>query len=164
MLQTTLLAKKSDVKREWHHIDASGVILGRLATRIAALLRGKKKRNFTPHIDGGDFVVVVNAAKVRLTGNKLTQKQHFRHSGYPGGVTLIPYSQFLSETPEKVVFHAVKGMLPKNRTRKKRLTRLRIFRNNEHTHKAQLSHSQEAVGKSQEQAKDQKPEEKNTNQ
>ena len=139
MLQDTLLLKKQNIKRSWHSIDASGIVLGRLATSIAHLLRGKGKRDFTPHVDGGDFVIVTNAAKVRLTGNKLTQKFHFRHSGYPGGVTLVPYSQFLVEDPEKVVFEAVKGMLPKNRTRKKRLTRLKIFRGPEHIHQAQIN-------------------------
>ena len=139
MLQDTLLLKKQNIKRSWHSIDASGIVLGRLATSIAHLLCGKGKRNFTPHIDGGDFVIVTNAAGVRLTGNKLSQKFHFRHSGYPGGVTQIPYSQFLAENPEKVVFEAVKGMLPKNRTRKKRLTRLKIFRGAEHIHQAQIN-------------------------
>lgn len=138
MLQNTFLLKKQDVARSWHTINASGMVLGRLATQAAHLLRGKAKRNFTPHIDAGDFVVITNAAQVRLTGNKLTQKFHFRHSGYPGGVTRIPYAQYMTENPEKAVREAVKGMLPKNRTRKKMLTRLKIYRTADHDHQAQI--------------------------
>lgn len=138
MLQNTLFIKSSDIHRSWHHIDASGQILGRLATQIASLLRGKGKRDFTPHIDNGDFVVVTNAAMIRLTGNKAVQKHVFRHSGYPGGVTLIPYSKYLQESPEKAITKSVKGMLPKSKTRKRFLARLRVFRGAKHKHQAQL--------------------------
>lgn len=144
MLQKTPLLKKEEVKRAWYLIDATEVILGRLATQIARLLRGKNKRDYTPHVDSGNFVVVTNASRVRLTGKKLIQKFHFRHSGYPGGAKHIPYSRFLKENPNKVVFEAVKGMLPRNRTRKKILTRLKVFKDAEHKHHAQLNQGQNA--------------------
>lgn len=131
MIGKTFLLKKEDIKREWHHIDASGQILGRLSTRISLLLRGKAKRNFTPHTDGGDFVVVTNAAKIKITGNKALQKHHFRHSGYPGGVTLIPYGFFMEKYPARVLQLSVKGMLPKSRTRKRLLKRLKVFAGND---------------------------------
>lgn len=138
MLQNTLLIKTADIKRAWHYIDASGIVLGRLATQIVSLLRGKGKRDFTPHIDNGDFVVVTNASKIRLTGNKAVQKMKFRHSGYPGGVTLTPLGSILKDTPEKAVRESVKGMLPKSKTRKRLLTRLRVFRETDHKHQAQI--------------------------
>ncbi|MFH1380283.1 MAG: 50S ribosomal protein L13 [bacterium] len=138
MLQNTQLIKTADIKRTWHYIDASGLVLGRLATQIVSLLRGKGKRDFTPHIDNGDFVVVTNASKIRLTGNKAVQKLKFRHSGYPGGITLTPLGSFLKDTPEKAVRESVKGMLPKSKTRKRLLARLRVFREAEHTHQAHI--------------------------
>ncbi|MBD3271222.1 MAG: 50S ribosomal protein L13 [Elusimicrobia bacterium] len=128
MFQNTTCLRKADIKREQHHIDATNQILGRLATRAATLLRGTTKPGFTPHIDNGDFVAITNASKVRITGNKASQKFHFRHSGYPGGVTLINYGTYLKANPDKAITEAIKGMLPKTKTRKKMLSRLAVYR------------------------------------
>jgi large subunit ribosomal protein L13 len=123
--------------RAWHVIDAKGQVLGRLATRVAGLLRGKGKPTFTPYLDEGDFVVVINAAEVKLTGNKLEQKVAFSHSLYPGGLKLVPYSRLMSEQPEKAVIRAVSGMLCKNKLRARMLTRLKVYREATHPHAAQ---------------------------
>jgi large subunit ribosomal protein L13 len=120
-------------------IDASGKILGRLAVEIAELLRGKNKVFYTNHIDCGDFVVVVNASKIVLTGKKLDQKTYFTYSGYPGGAKLTPYSVLMEKSPEKALLAAVKGMLPKNKLADRQITRLKVFREDKHTHSAQLA-------------------------
>ena len=124
-------------QRRWHLIDANGVVLGRLASHAASLLRGKGKPTFTPYLDEGDFVIVVNAAKVKLTGNKLEQKVAFSHSMYPGGLKLVPYSRIISETPEKAISRAVSGMLSKSKLRERMMTRLKVYRGATHPHAVQ---------------------------
>jgi large subunit ribosomal protein L13 len=123
--------------RQWHLVDAKGQVLGRLATRIAGLLRGKGKPTFTPYLDEGDFVVVINAAQVKLTGNKLDQKVAFSHSMYPGGLKLVPYARLMTENPERVIEKAVSSMLCKNKIRDTMLTRLKVYRDAVHPHAAQ---------------------------
>ena len=129
------IAKPAEVQRNWYLVDAEGKTLGRLATEIATILRGKHKPTFTPHVDGGDFVVVVNASKVVLTGKKLDQNRY--HTGYVGGLKEISYREMMEKKPEEVVAHAVSGMLPKNKLRARMMTRLRVFAGAEHTHAAQ---------------------------
>lgn len=123
--------------RQWHLVDANGQVLGRLATRIAGLLRGKGKPTFTPYLDEGDFVVVINAAQVKLTGNKINQKVKYSHSMYPGGLKLVPYSRLMTENPEKVIEKAVSAMLTKSKLRERMMTRLKIYRDAAHPHAAQ---------------------------
>ena len=139
MNKKTYLPKQDAIERKWHLIDASGKILGRLAVEIAELLRGKNKVFYTNHIDCGDFVVVVNASKIVLTGKKLDQKTYFTYSGYPGGAKLTPYSVLMEKSPEKALLTAVKGMLPKNKLADRQITRLKVFREDKHTHSAQLA-------------------------
>jgi large subunit ribosomal protein L13 len=139
MNKKTYLPKQDAIERKWHLIDASGKILGRLAVEIAGLLRGKNKVFYTNHIDCGDFVVVVNASKIVLTGKKLDQKTYFTYSGYPGGAKLTPYSVLMEKSPEKALLAGVKGMLPKNKLADKQITRLKVFREDKHTHSAQLA-------------------------
>lgn len=145
MVRRTFLPNPGSIERYWHVIDADGVVLGRLATRIVTLLRGKGKPLFTPAIDCGDFVVVLNAAKVRLTGKKLEQKIDYRHSGYPKGDRYTPYGKLLAEHPERVISLAVKGMLPKNKLRDQMLRRLRVYAGAEHPHSAQQPHLLAAI-------------------
>lgn len=133
----TYFPKASEVKREWLLVDAEGKTLGRLASRIAYLLRGKHKPYFSPHLDTGDFVVVINAEKVRLTGKKAEQKTYFKHSGYLGGWRLVPFKEMIQKHPERVIQHAVWGMLPKNRLGRKIFKKLKVYRGNEHPHQAQ---------------------------
>jgi large subunit ribosomal protein L13 len=133
----TYQKKLADVERAWHLVDAAGVPLGRLATRVAALLAGKHKTYWAPHLDAGDFVVVVNAAGVTLTGRKLQQKLHRHHSGYPGGLKSTPYADVMRRHPDRAVRWAVTGMLPKNRLGRKMLKRLRVYAGPEHKHQAQ---------------------------
>src|SRR5439155_24044082 len=123
--------------RRWHLIDAKGQVLGRLATRVATLLRGKGKPTFTPYLDEGDFVVVINAGEVKLTGNKLEQKVAFSHSMYPGGLKLVPYSRLMVEKPERVIEKAVSAMLTKSKLRARMMTRLKVYRDSKHPHGAQ---------------------------
>ncbi|TET25262.1 MAG: 50S ribosomal protein L13 [Dehalococcoidia bacterium] len=130
----TYSAKASDIKREWHLVDASDKILGRLATQIAKLLMGKGKPIFTPNLDSGDFVVVINAAKVRVTGNKVKQKVYYRHSGYPGGLKGVTLEKMMQTNPSRVIEHAVKGMLPHNRLGAKILKKLRVYAGDSHPH------------------------------
>lgn len=137
MNNTTYSAKKGEVESKWYIIDAANKPLGRVATEAARLLRGKHKPTFTPHVDGGDFVVVVNASKVVLTGKKLDQKYYRYHTGYVGGLKEISYREMMEKKPEEVVAHAVSGMLPKNKLRARMMTRLRVFAGAEHTHAAQ---------------------------
>lgn len=133
----TYSAKEEEVTRDWHLLDARGKIVGRMATNIADLLRGKHKPIFTPHVDTGDFVVVVNAKDVMLTGNKFKQKTYWHHSGYPGGIKSITAEKLLEKKPEDVIRYAVKGMLPKNRLGRKMIKKLKIYAGNDHPHQAQ---------------------------
>jgi large subunit ribosomal protein L13 len=139
MNKKTYLPKQDVLERRWHLIDADGKILGRLSVEIVELLRGKNKIFYTNHIDCGDFVIVINVSKIVLTGKKLAQKTYFTYSGYPGGVKLTPYSVLMAKNPEKALFAAVKGMLPKNKLADKQIRRLKVFKYNEHTHSAQLA-------------------------
>ncbi len=134
----TYFPKAGENDKDWYVIDADGATLGRLAARIATILRGKNKPIFTPHTDTGDFVVVVNAEKVRLTGNKLTQKTYQRHSGYPGGIRFIDARTMLQRKPEDVIMLAVKGMLPKNSLGRKVLKKLKVYKGATHPHRAQM--------------------------
>jgi large subunit ribosomal protein L13 len=136
-MQKTWNAKPGEVARRWYVIDAEGQTLGRLATRIADTLRGKGKPEFTPHVDTGDFVVVVNAEKIHVTGKKLDDKMYYRHSGYPGGLKQRPLREQLERRPTEVLRLAVKGMLPRNRLSRAQLTKLKIYAGPEHPHEAQ---------------------------
>lgn len=133
----TYSPKPADVTREWHVIDATDVVLGRLAVQTATLLRGKHKPTFAPHVDGGDFVVIVNASKLALSGNKRADKLVYRHSGRPGGLTATPIGDILDKDPRKAVEKAVWGMLPKNRLGRKMLKKLKVYAGPEHPHAAQ---------------------------
>ena len=133
----TIFAKDTDVERKWHVIDADGLVVGRLATKVADILRGKNKAIYTPHTDTGDFVVIVNAKKVRFTGNKLEQKKYYHHTGYPGGIKMTTAKELMNETPEKVIISAVRGMLPKNKLAKQQLSKLKVYSGPEHPHQAQ---------------------------
>ena len=133
----TYVAKPSDRERNWLVVDATGQTLGRLATRIADALRGKRKPAYTPHIDTGDFVVVVNAEKVRVTGNKLAAKRYYRHSGYPGGLRSRTLAEMLARHPEQVIRLAVKGMMPRNRLARQQLRKLKVYAGPDHPHAAQ---------------------------
>lgn len=133
----TYSTKMSDIERKWHVIDASGKVLGRLATEAASLLMGKHKPIFTPHLDTGDFVIVINADKVRITGDKAKQKLYYRHSGYPGGLKSISLEKTMQTKPTRVIEHAVKGMLPHNRLGAKMIKKLKVYAGDTHPHLAQ---------------------------
>ena len=133
----TYSAKPGEIAREWYLVDADGQTLGRLATRIADTLRGKGKPQFTPHVDTGDFVVVVNAEKIQVTGNKLDQKRYYRHSGYPGGLRSRTLREQLDRRPEEVIRTAVKGMIPRTRLGRQQLRKLRVYAGPDHPHAAQ---------------------------
>ena len=133
----TYSPKAHELSNEWLVIDAADVVLGRLATHAAALLRGKHKPTFAPHMDNGDFVIIINAEKVALTGAKLKQKKAYRHSGYPGGLTATTYAELLEKNPEKAVEKAIKGMLPHNKLGADQLSKLKVCRGAEHPHAAQ---------------------------
>jgi large subunit ribosomal protein L13 len=133
----TYSPKPGDVTRQWHVIDAQDVVLGRLASTAATLLRGKHKPIYAPHVDAGDFVIIINADKVHLSGNKRTQKMAYRHSGYPGGLRSIRYDELLEKNPEKAVEKAVKGMLPKNTLGRQMLSKLKVYSGDQHPHAAQ---------------------------
>jgi len=133
----TFMAKKDEVERKWYVVDATNKVLGRLASQIAKKLRGKDKPIFTPHVDTGDFVIVVNAEKVRLTGKKWDKKIYYHHSGYMGGLKQITAKELLKKKPEELIRHAVKGMLPKNRLGRKLLKKLKIYAGPDHPHEAQ---------------------------
>ncbi len=133
----TVFAKKGEIAKKWYLVDAKDAILGRLATKIAVYLRGKHKPIFTPHIDTGDFVIVVNAEKVKLTGKKLDDKLYYRHSGYPGGFKAENARKRFKEKPETIIMDAVWGMLPKNRLGRAMLKKLKVYRGSEHPHEAQ---------------------------
>ena len=136
-MKTTFMANESNIERKWYVVDAEGQTVGRLAAEVAKVLRGKHKPTFTPHVDTGDYVIVVNADKAVFTGKKLTQKTYFRHSGYTGGTTFTPAGQMLATQPEKVIEMAVKGMLPHNRLGSKIYTKLSVYAGPQHPHAAQ---------------------------
>ncbi len=133
----TYSAKPKDIERKWYLINAEGQVLGRLSTRIADLLRGKNKPIYTPHMDTGDFVVVINAEKVVVTGKKAEQKEYQRYSGYPGGLKRIPYKRMLQEHPERIIEHAVRGMIPHNRLGRAVFKKLKVYAGPDHPHAAQ---------------------------
>ena len=133
----TYTPKQGEITRAWHIIDATDVVLGRLASQTAILLRGKHKPTFAPHVDGGDFVIIINAEKVALTGAKLAQKKAYHHSGHPGGLKSTSYTELLAKSPEKAVEKAVRGMLPKNSLGADQLRKLKVYRGAEHPHAAQ---------------------------
>ncbi len=133
----TYVAKPGEVEKVWYVVDATGKTLGRLATQIASVLRGKHKPQYTPHEDVGDYVIVVNSEKVRVTGRKLDQKMYYRHSGYPGGIRGVSLRDQLNRHPERVIEHAVKGMLPRGPLGRRIFKKLKVFVGSEHTHQAQ---------------------------
>ena len=133
----TFTAKPAEVKRDWYVVDATDKVLGRLSTEIARRLRGKHKPEYTPHVDTGDYIIVVNAAKVRVTGNKKSDKVYYRHSGYIGGIKSITLEKLLQTAPERVIEHAIKGMLPKNPLGRAMYRKLKVFAGPQHRHAAQ---------------------------
>jgi len=133
----TLFAKKTDASQKWHLIDADGLVLGRLASQVSKILRGKDKPVFTPHVDTGDFVIIVNAGKVRLTGNKLDKKTYYHHTGYPGGIKQAVAKDIMNTAPERIIYSAVRGMLPKNRLGRQQFSKLKVYGGPDHPHKAQ---------------------------
>jgi large subunit ribosomal protein L13 len=134
----TYSTKASDIEREWHVIDASGKTLGRLASEVARLLRGKHKPIFAPHLDTGDYVIVINADKVRVTGNKAKQKLYYRHSGYPGGLKSSSLAEMMENQPTRAIEHAVRGMLPKNPLGRAMFKKLKVYAGPNHPHQAQV--------------------------
>lgn len=133
----TYTPKKDEIERSWYVVDAQGQTLGRLATRIAVLLRGKHKPTYSPHLDSGDFVIVVNADKIRVTGRKLDEKIYYRHSLYPGGLKSITLRELLKKRPTRVIRHAVQGMLPRNRLGRELVRKLKIYARADHPHESQ---------------------------
>ncbi|SHJ88623.1 large subunit ribosomal protein L13 [Anaerobranca californiensis DSM 14826] len=136
-MRTTFLAKANEVERKWYVVDAEGKTLGRLASEVATILRGKHKAIYTPNVDTGDHVIIINAEKAVLTGNKLKNKIHYRHSNYPGGLKATTYEVLMKEKPERALYLAVKGMLPHNKLGRKMLKKLRVYRGPHHNHEAQ---------------------------
>ncbi|BBA71301.1 50S ribosomal protein L13 [Geobacter sulfurreducens] len=136
-MKTTKVAKKEEVTRDWYLVDADNKVLGRMATEIANILRGKKKPIYTPSVDTGDFVVVVNAEKLQLTGNKLADKMYYHHTGFPGGIKSISAGKLIEKKPEDLIRKAVKGMLPKNKLARHMLKKLKVYAGPEHPHEAQ---------------------------
>jgi len=136
-IMATYSAKKGEVERSWYIIDAENKVLGKVAAKIATILRGKHKPVFTPHVDTGDFVVVINAKKVHLTGKKLANKMYYRHTGYPGGLKSMSAEEMLKKKPVNIIKLAVRGMLPKNKLGRKQLTKLKVYSGSDHPHKAQ---------------------------
>ena len=136
-MRTTYMAKPNEVERNWYIIDAEGKTLGRLASEAAALIRGKHKPQFTPHVDTGDFVVVINAEKIVLTGNKMKDKKYYRHSMYPGGLKVMSAEDMIARKPERVIEKAIHGMLPHNRLGDKMRLKLKVYAGSEHPHQAQ---------------------------
>ena len=134
----TYVAKPNEVQKEWYVVDATDQTLGRLATQIASILRGKTKPQYTPHEDVGDFIIVINAEKVRVTGRKLDQKVYYRHTGYPGGIRSITLRRQLEKHPERVIEHAVKGMLPRGPLGRRQFKKLKVYAGTEHPHQAQM--------------------------
>jgi large subunit ribosomal protein L13 len=142
-VRKTLSAKPNEIERTWYVVDAEGKTLGRLSTEIARILRGKHKPIYTPHVDTGDYVIVINADKVRVTGKRLDQKMYYRHSGYMGGLKTVPLRRMLETHPERVIEHAVKGMLPKNRLGRQMYKKLKVYAAPDHPHQAQKPQPQE---------------------
>lgn len=136
-MKTTFMAKPADIQRKWYVLDAEGKPLGRVAAEAARILRGKHTPAFTPHVDTGDHVIIINAEKVILTGNKLDQKMYTRHSGYPGGLKQVPYRKMMDTRPELIVEKAVRGMLPHNRLGEQQSKKLKVHKGSEHPHQAQ---------------------------
>ena len=143
---STQAAKKIEVKKDWFVVDLEDMVLGRAAARIAHVLRGKHKAIYTPHVDTGDFVIVLNAEKVRLTGNKLADKKYYRHTGYPGGIREINAGKLLEKRPEDIIKKAVKGMLPKNKLGRQMFKKLKVYAGSDHPHAAQQPKSLEVQG------------------
>lgn len=143
----TYHAKPGEVEREWLLVDATDMVLGRLASEIAQILKGKRKAVYTPHVDTGDFVVVINAEKVRLTGNKENQKNYYRHSGFPGGLKETSYAMMMAKHPERIIEKAVRGMLPKNTLGRAMGKKLKVYAGPEHPHAAQMPRQIELEGK-----------------
>ena len=133
----TISVRPRDVRHDWFVVDATDQVLGRLATQVAHRLRGKHKPEFTPHVDTGDYIVVINAEQIRVTGNKLSQKRRYRHTGFPGGIKELPLEEELRVHPERVIENAVKGMIPRNRLGRAVLSKLRVYAGNKHPHEAQ---------------------------
>ena len=133
----TISIRSQDVRHDWFVVDATDQVLGRLATQVAHRLRGKHKPEFTPHVDTGDYIVVINAEQIRVTGNKLSQKRRYRHTGFPGGIKELPLEEELRVHPERVIVNAVKGMIPRNRLGRAVLSKLRVYAGNTHPHEAQ---------------------------
>ena len=133
----TFIAKKEDIQRDWYVIDATDKVLGRMASRIAMILQGKTKPIYTPHVDTGDFVIVTNARKIKLTGNKMNEKMYYTHSGYPGGFKEIPIKKWMEKHPDRVVNLAVKRMLPKTKLGRAMLKKLKVYSDSDHSHEAQ---------------------------
>ncbi|HHU92637.1 MAG TPA: 50S ribosomal protein L13 [Halanaerobiaceae bacterium] len=133
----TYMAKPEEIERQWYVVDATGQTLGRLATRIAEILRGKHKAIYTPHVDTGDYVIVINAEKIHLTGKKWEQKKYYRHSGYPGGLKETTYDKLLQKKPEFIIEKAVKGMIPHNKLGRQMIKKLKVYAGPEHPHQAQ---------------------------
>ena len=142
----TYQAKTGEIKRGWYLVDAAGVPLGRLATRVALILRGKDKPTYTHHVDTGGFVVVVNAARVKLTGRKLAEKMYYKHSQMPGGLKETTAREMLEKNPDRLIAHAVKGMLPKNKLSRRMLTKLKVYSDDKHPHAAQQPEKIEIKG------------------
>ena len=136
-MKKTYVTKPEDIQRDWYVVDASGQTLGRLATEIARIVRGKHKPIYSPGLDVGDYVVVINADKIHVTGAKLDQKMYYRHSGYPGGLTEVPLRRMLETHPTRVIKYAVRGMLPKNRLGRRMIKKLKVYAGSEHPHDAQ---------------------------
>lgn len=137
-MKTTQVAKEGEFTRDWYLVDVENKVLGRVATEIASILRGKKKPIFTPSVDTGDFVIVVNAEKIALTGNKMADKTYYSHSGFPGGIKAITAGKLVEKNAEELIKKAVKGMLPKNKLARHMLSKLKIYTGTEHPHKAQM--------------------------
>ncbi|MEE8485014.1 MAG: 50S ribosomal protein L13 [Acidimicrobiia bacterium] len=136
-LQRTFSPKPGDIKRVWYVVDAADAPLGRLSSQVAQILRGKSKPTYAPHMDGGDFVIIVNAEKIYVSGNKETQKIYFRHSGYPGGLRAETFAKVRKERPERIIESAVRGMLPKNRLGRQMIKKLKVYAGPDHPHEAQ---------------------------
>lgn len=133
----TIFASKTDIEKKWYLIDANGLVLGRLATRVAMILRGKNKPTYTPNSDTGDFVIIVNADKVRLTGNKVENKAYYHHTGYPGGIKKAMAKDIIKQNPERIIMSAVRGMIPKNTLGRQQLSKLKVYGGTDHPHQSQ---------------------------
>lgn len=136
-MKTTVMAKSETVDRKWYVVDATDIPLGRVASQVAAVLRGKNKPIYTPHVDTGDYVIVINSDKMVLTGNKLNQKKYYHHSGYPGGIKEVTYKDLMEKRSDFALERAIKGMLPKNSLGKKMFGKLKVYKGSEHPHQAQ---------------------------